>query len=387
MKAPKIYPLELKDLLKEISELAPFYTPEWKFSEEGKEPGAALMKIFARMFEGTVNRLNQVPQKNYIAFLNMLGTKLLPAQPARAPVTFTLSSGASEPVLIPAGTQVAAKSTDSGDPIIFETEKNMLATPAELKAVFSTVPALDRIFEHSSYFGGSETFQMFSQPEGQKQEHSIYLAHEDFLDLKGKAVITINFSAKTGSSANYEQEGVSWEWWNGEKWVPSTVKAYREENSEFTAVTTLEKTMEIVYPVEGVELPVTTNVESDVRFSGDRLLLIGNVIAVSGGAKENKFLINSLGFGEFPDSAEPVRFNKGEEVRAIDYPLLVHPVVIQESGMERVEITLLKNFDTPFTKTIVNGVENFWVRCRVLNDSLKTSFLKNLAPCLDKCTR
>ncbi|QWH88427.1 putative baseplate assembly protein [Bacillus toyonensis] len=146
MSTPKIDKRDYKYLLKQIHELIPFYTPEWKAVEES-DPGVALLKIFVGMFAGTVNRLNQVPDKNFIAFLNMLGLKLLPAESSHAPVTFHLSEGVTETIFISAGTQVASSPSEDGDPIVFETEKNMLATPAKLITAISTNQNEDCIFQ------------------------------------------------------------------------------------------------------------------------------------------------------------------------------------------------------------------------------------------------
>lgn len=88
-----------------------------------------------------INRLNRVPEKNFVAFLDTLGIKLLPAQPATAPITFYLSEGTIENVLIPEKTQTAA-----GE-IIFETEKNMVATPSKLKKAYSIDVENDKIYE------------------------------------------------------------------------------------------------------------------------------------------------------------------------------------------------------------------------------------------------
>lgn len=145
MSAPKIDPRNSTQILKQITDLVPFYTPEWKAAEE-TDSGMALLKIFAQMLEGVINRLNQVPDKNFIAFLNMLGFKLLPAEQARAPVTFMLSTGATEPVLILSGTQVSAAPAQNGEPVVFETENNILVTPATLMEAISTSPEHDSIF-------------------------------------------------------------------------------------------------------------------------------------------------------------------------------------------------------------------------------------------------
>jgi len=106
--------------------------------EEGAEQ--ALIKIFANMMKEIIDRLNMVPEKNFIAFLETLGIKLLPANAANAPITFLLSEGTKEPVLIPAKTQIAA-----GDEI-FETQKNMLATPSKLQEAYCVDVIEDKIY-------------------------------------------------------------------------------------------------------------------------------------------------------------------------------------------------------------------------------------------------
>lgn len=136
MAAPQIDKRDVEKVFKEIREMVPFYTPEWKASDEN-DSGVTLLRVSAQMIAGVIDRLNQVPDKNFIAFLNMLGLKLLPATEASAPVTFNLSTGVSEAILIPERTEVAASSTGSGEPIIYRTTKNIMATPAKLIAAFN----------------------------------------------------------------------------------------------------------------------------------------------------------------------------------------------------------------------------------------------------------
>ncbi|EGW36025.1 putative baseplate assembly protein [Desulfosporosinus sp. OT] len=217
--------VELKDIVKQISELIPFYTPEWEFVNDENDPGAALVNIFALMYEGACKRFRQVPYKNLVAFMEMIGIQLLPPQQARAPVTFSLSMGAVGAVLIPVGTQVAANPPDGGAPVIFETERNILATPAKLCKVFTTVPALDGIFEHTPVLQGDNRARLFAGKENQNlQEHSMYLAHSEILNLKGRASVDISFYAM-GTDLTKENliRDISWEWWNKDcdRWVSS----------------------------------------------------------------------------------------------------------------------------------------------------------------------
>jgi hypothetical protein len=78
-------------------------------------------------------RLNRVPQKNYQKFLQLVGLNLLPAAPAHADLTFTLSKGAVS-AAIPTGTQVALGG-GSGQPILFETDLPLTAVGLLLVAV------------------------------------------------------------------------------------------------------------------------------------------------------------------------------------------------------------------------------------------------------------
>lgn len=123
--------------------LAPYYVPELDLSED-KGADVALVRIFAYMLKEIVDRLNQVPEKNFISYLEMLGVKLLPAHAATAPVTFSLRDGTKEPVLIPERTQVAA-----GE-VIYETEKNMLATPAKIVDAYCVDFGKDGIYKSPS---------------------------------------------------------------------------------------------------------------------------------------------------------------------------------------------------------------------------------------------
>ena len=68
--APKIDTRTIEDILGEVRSLTPFYQPAWDARLE-KGPGAALLQVFAKMLEGLVKRLNEVPQRNFIEFLNI----------------------------------------------------------------------------------------------------------------------------------------------------------------------------------------------------------------------------------------------------------------------------------------------------------------------------
>ena len=79
---------------------------EWQPS--GTDPGQALVGIFSRLVSICVDRLNRVPDKSFLTFLNLLGLERLRPQAARAPLTFHLAPGSPSDAVVPARTQVAA---------------------------------------------------------------------------------------------------------------------------------------------------------------------------------------------------------------------------------------------------------------------------------------
>ena len=55
--------------------MIPRYAPEWT-NHNPSDPGITLIELAAWMTDLLIYRLNQVPDKNYVAFLNLLGIKL-----------------------------------------------------------------------------------------------------------------------------------------------------------------------------------------------------------------------------------------------------------------------------------------------------------------------
>ena len=131
--APNLDDRQFADIVAEAKTLIPRYAPEWTNFNES-DPGITLVELFAWMTEILVYRLNQVPDLNYIKFLQLIGIELQPAQPARTEVTFAVSRPDLTSVIVPKGTQVAAAG-GSGQSIIFELDEALIAIGAQLAAV------------------------------------------------------------------------------------------------------------------------------------------------------------------------------------------------------------------------------------------------------------
>src|SRR5881275_3339465 len=98
--------------------------PEWT-DHNVSDPGVTLIELFAWMTDMLLYRVNQVPDKNYIKFLELIGVQLEEPRAAIAPITFYLSAAQPVDVMIPANTEVATVRTETNPAIIFTTEADL----------------------------------------------------------------------------------------------------------------------------------------------------------------------------------------------------------------------------------------------------------------------
>jgi predicted phage baseplate assembly protein len=90
---PKLDDRTFHDIVEEAISMIPRYSPEWT-NHNPSDPGITLIELAAWMTDLLIYRLNQVPDKNYVAFLNLLGIKLRPPRAAKALTRFTLVDAA-----------------------------------------------------------------------------------------------------------------------------------------------------------------------------------------------------------------------------------------------------------------------------------------------------
>jgi hypothetical protein len=209
---PKIDTRTFQQLLEEKKSIASLYTPEWNVSAE-RDVGAGLLRIFTHMQEEIISRLNRVPEKNFVAFLDMLGIKLIPAQPAKVPVTFMLAEGTLGGVFVPAGTQVATAETEEHEVLTFETTNNFFASSATIEEIYSTDPGRDVILSHLDDFQAKREFKIFGDDKEDLQEPVLYLGHEELFNLKSVRTIKLEFTLSADSEGSVEDlANLTWEY-------------------------------------------------------------------------------------------------------------------------------------------------------------------------------
>jgi predicted phage baseplate assembly protein len=236
---PKIDQRTAQDVAKQVHLLLGEYLPQEFRRPDGelkelKNISAALVGIFARFSEIIIQRLNQVPEKNFLAFLNLLGASRQPPQPARVPLTFSLATGSTVDAVVPAGTQVAAPPTaGQQEPVIFETERTLLVTAAQLASIFVRDPQQDTWSDRSSLVSTTASADVPVFRGNQKAEHIFYIAHKEILGASGlqNLRLNINLSKPLG-----DQGKIQWQIWqeSTSNWVNISLPLGRDGTQNFS---------------------------------------------------------------------------------------------------------------------------------------------------------
>jgi predicted phage baseplate assembly protein len=126
---PNLDDLAFQAIVDAVKQQIHIYCPEWT-DHNVSDPGVTLIELFASMCEMLIYRVNQVPDRMYVKFLELIGVQLLPTRAAVAPVTFYLAKAQEEPIPVPANTQVATIRTETAPAIVFSTETDLTIHPA-----------------------------------------------------------------------------------------------------------------------------------------------------------------------------------------------------------------------------------------------------------------
>jgi hypothetical protein len=91
------------------------------------DPGTLLLELYAHLTETMIYRLNRLPEKVYVALLNLLGVTLRPPSAASVTLKFTLDRPAAQAVTIPRRVRVAGSQVDgSGQRVTFRTAQQLV---------------------------------------------------------------------------------------------------------------------------------------------------------------------------------------------------------------------------------------------------------------------
>ncbi|MFF6777257.1 putative baseplate assembly protein [Streptomyces sp. NPDC012637] len=129
--SPNLDDRRFQQLVDEAKRYVQQRAPEWT-DHNVSDPGVTLIETFAYLVDQLLYRLNRVPDKNYLAFLDLLGIQLFPPSAAVAEVDFWLSAPQPDTVALPAGTEVTTAAGDTEEAVVFATTEELHIVPSEL---------------------------------------------------------------------------------------------------------------------------------------------------------------------------------------------------------------------------------------------------------------
>lgn len=231
--APKIDSRTAADIAKQIRQLLTKYVSGWETIPPDtlatKGVSAALIGIAARFAELLIQRLNRVPDKNFLAFLDLLGAALLPPRPARVPLTFMLADGSLEDALVPAGTQVAAQpAPGEQEPVVYETEKDLVVVATKLALALIRDPEMDTYDDYSNNLLKDASAGTVSFQGERKIAHILYLG-SDLLNAPGIENFGLTFNLQQAAG---DELSLKWEISNGDRWQDVTPTPDGTESSD-----------------------------------------------------------------------------------------------------------------------------------------------------------
>ena len=194
-----------RDLVDEARRRIIRYCPEWT-DYNLSDPGITLIELFAWMSEMLVYRLNRVPEKNYIKFMELLGVQLQPASSARAELTFYLSTpfpiGPEDATVavVPQSTEVATRMTEDEPEIIFTTDEKLTIVPPRLTQL-RRAPEFHRNFLSRL---GIEMFYAFDQ-ETPHIGDTFYLGFDETQDISGH-ILRLTFQCEKTQAVGVRRE-------------------------------------------------------------------------------------------------------------------------------------------------------------------------------------
>jgi hypothetical protein len=207
--SPKLDDRTYDELRNQLIDRIPTLCPRWT-DFNPSDPGITMLELMAWMAEVLLYRINRIPEKSLIRFLELIGVQLRPPNCARTWLVFAPAATQEDTApFVPGGTRVSAAS-NGPEPIAFETTDNLNLTTAKLIKILNAgdditdnvVPADDRgtsILDHPD------------------DRHILYVGDSRLGDCRRGTVLHLAIGLDRPMSGPVH---VEWEVEDGDTWIP-----------------------------------------------------------------------------------------------------------------------------------------------------------------------
>jgi len=223
LQAPNLDDRKFQDIVSEARSKIPVYCPKWT-DYNLSDPGVTLIELFAWMTDMILYRLNRVPEKNYIKFMDLIGLKLEPPQPAKADITFRLAAPQPQVVTIPEGTEVGTVRTETEESIVFTTDEDLtIIIPSHVYAL--TTPDGAAFTDCMAALKSSDLTAVSIFEAVPRENNALYLGYSQSL-CAFSLMLTIDCTIE-GIGIDPRDPPLAWEYWDTEqgKWLPMRLES------------------------------------------------------------------------------------------------------------------------------------------------------------------
>jgi len=309
---PKLDDRTFNDIVEEAISMIPRYAPEWT-NHNPSDPGITLIELAAWMTDLLIYRLNQVPDKNYVAFLNLLGIKLKPPRAARALIRFSLVEGATKQ-RVPRGTQISTPQATEEHTVTFETARDAVVCAARPDRCFSYFD--DSYSENSRYLDpapGTQgaPFEVFAG--AQRIERYLYLSDPRFANTGDASLLRLHVGTPEHGARDLARL-LEWEYWEGTRWKELEPALIEVDRGEVAFLGPLRFEPTAVNHIDGLwmrgrlaEVPASPQ-DTEIDTIRARVEVVGEGLLPTqayANLDNNAFLVLDLGKNLYPFGKEP----------------------------------------------------------------------------------
>lgn len=210
--SPNLDDRRFQQLVDEAKRYVQQRAPDWT-DHNVSDPGVTLIETFAYLVDQLLYRLNRVPDKNYLAFLDLLGIQLYPPSAAVADIDFWLSAPQPDTVTLPAGTEVTTAAGETEEAVVFATTDDLRIVPSELTRLV-TAPRTGELTDRTGALAEGRDIPCFQEtPEpGDALLFGLPAAVP-------RCVVAVRLDSRVeGVGVDPRQPPLVWEAWDGGRW-------------------------------------------------------------------------------------------------------------------------------------------------------------------------
>jgi predicted phage baseplate assembly protein len=215
---PNLDDRRFQDLVDEAKLMVQQRCPEWT-DHNVSDPGVTLIETFAWMTEQLVYRLNRVPDRLYVKFLELIDVRLFPPTPARTPLTFWLAAPPEATLRIPVNTKAATVRTETEQAIVFSTVDDLDLVPCSLESVATQAAGGEERVDRTEELQRGSKFAAFSTIP--KPDDALVIGLSEAVP---RCAVRLRLRCTIeGVGVDPNDPPLVWEAWDGETWHPCEV--------------------------------------------------------------------------------------------------------------------------------------------------------------------